>query len=110
MDFGYEWITPMKTVIYPSGYKGTYDDTLKVGDLISSYHNGYHELVQIEPRKDAVPLFHYVTKFNASGTPRKSVKSRKCDAAYCRRATEEIAAQILIKETEIKALRKILTP
>ena len=86
---------------------------MKVGDIITAYHAGFHRLDKIEKRyidermsqydiyKDKKigdeysPLFRYTTIADSNGKPKKG--SKACDAGFCRLATISI-------DEEIKAL------
>lgn len=103
----------MKTIIYSGGYKGIYDDTLKEGDLITTYCSGIYEFIRFEERTDRkgrpeVPLAFFKQKFTANGKPRKSKKESCCDAAFCRRAEDFINRRLSELEEEKSALSEIL--
>jgi hypothetical protein len=85
----------------------------KVGDIITTYYNGFYELTRIERRylterdisnynvyKDKVagdeysPMFHFVKIADANGIRCKVGKPNSCDASLCRKAKEYIKAQI----------------
>jgi hypothetical protein len=74
----------METVVYPNGVKLTWDNTIQVGQLITTYNIGYHVLERIEYRGDETPLFHYV---RVDGRNRYK---NSCDASYCVRVTIEM--------------------
>lgn len=103
----------MKTIIYLNGYKGTYDDTLKEGDLITTYYSGIYEFKRFQERTDtdggpSVPLAFFKQKFTINGKSRKSKKESCCDAAFCRRAENFITLRLSELEEEKKALSEIL--
>jgi hypothetical protein len=101
----------MKTIVCKNGVELTYDETIKVGDIITTYSPGFHELTEIEDRGAfKTPLFIYKRVFNDAGEPYKKTLQRitSCDASYCRKATEEIPKIIAEKKKSIEALQKIL--
>lgn len=99
----------MITIKYDNGYEGTYDETLKPGDMITAYRKGYHEFIKFEERgTEIVPLVHYKQIYNDNGKPCKSKTIYQCDGAYCRRAIDDINKQIEKKTQELTALKEIL--
>jgi len=99
----------MITIKYDNGYEGTYDETLKPGDMITAYRKGYHEFIKFEDRGNkVVPLVHYKQIYNENGKPCKPKIVFQCDAAYCRRAIDYIEKAIEKKTQELKALKEIL--
>lgn len=68
-------------------------DEIKVGDLITAYHKGYHIVTEVQERTKAIdrtdsPLIHYNQIVDSTGKPRKS-KGLCCDAAFCRKVIFE---------------------
>lgn len=103
----------MKTIIYPGGYRGIYDDTFKPGDLITTYCSGIYEFIRFEERADRkgnpeVPLAFFKQKFTSNGKRRNSKEESWCDAAYCRRAEDFINRRLADLEDERSALSDIL--
>lgn len=110
----------MAFVKFQNGVTLTWDDTISVGTLIRTYNSGYHILHGIqfrdEPKgyttpavewsdKEAYPmspLFHYTKVLKDDGTKSKAIVG-VCDASYCSRVTEKVAANQLA--TEILAAR-----
>ena len=66
-----------------NGIQLEWDDTISVGQLITSYDSGYHVVTSIEQRENKPPLFNYV---RVDGRRRQS----SCDASFCRKATAEM--------------------
>lgn len=119
----------MAYIKFNNGYTSTWDETIKIGELITTYNEGYHILTNIEYRdrpiydqEDIVekshpefnysPLFHYIKVLKSDGTPSKKITS-SCDASYCRRVTEEDAeaamlAVIKAEEQKFQAILKYL--
>lgn len=99
----------MISVTYPNGVTLMYDETLKVGDIITTYHKGYHKLEEIEKRGNATPLFFYSLFAKEDGSirtqPKKIMKS--CDASYCRRASEVIDGEIQEAENRLASLQNL---
>jgi len=56
-----------------------------VGDLITSYHAGYHRVVGFHNAEHLkhCPQIEYQTVLNASGKPCKSKRVRSCHIEYC---------------------------
>jgi hypothetical protein len=90
-------------------YTAQYEDAFKPGDLITAYQKGYHYFVRYEHRgPGTVPLIVYKKAFNLNGKACKSSQELKCDAAYCRFASEYMTKSIEEKKQEILALETIL--
>lgn len=85
-----------------------FDKDLKVGDIITAYHKGYHKVVQVERRfvskedrlcgetlptgSEYTSLIHYQQYAKENGEvikPTKTIKS--CDSAYCRLASDSLS-------------------
>ena len=99
----------MKIIVCKNGVKITIDETLKVGDLITAYHKGYHEIVTFEERDDCAPLVHFKTRFKSDGKPANSKRIMCCDMGYCRHAEIGLTNEIRRKEEEIEKLKTILS-
>lgn len=100
----------MTTVTYSSGYSTNYDETLKIGDLVTTYNAGYHIITNIEDRSNTpalTPLIHYTKVYNDDGTPSKKLRS-KCDGSFVRAAQEGLATEINESQSKLDALTKIL--
>jgi hypothetical protein len=97
----------MISITYPNGYVGTYDETIKVGDIISAYLTGYHKVTKIEERGGEVPLFYYQMVADKNGKPKNS-KENYCDAAYCRHAKETLIEEVAKKIKELEQLNSFL--
>lgn len=68
-----------------------FDRDLKVGDIITAYHAGYHKVTGIERRfdyqgKEFNSIIHYVRVANGQGKRARSSKKR-CDASFCEKVT-----------------------
>lgn len=102
----------MKTITLKSGRQTTYDDTFQPGDLITTYHSGIHQFVRYEERSEGdterTPLVFYKQVYKFCGKSRKSKKEIRCDAAYCRRASEYINNRLKEIEEEKVRLNAIL--
>jgi len=97
----------MTEEICSNGVKLIWDETLKIGDLITTYHKGYWKLVNITPRKGSPPMFHYTKSFKPDGTPIAGKATMECDASYCRNAKGVIADELSKLNRQIAALSKI---
>ncbi len=101
-------------------------EQLFIGQKITAYHAGYHEITRIVKRwenktkdseyarnaysingeftdecgKEMNPIIYYKQIFDTKGNPKKS-KEKGCDMQYCKPATESL-------ETEIANLNEIL--
>lgn len=92
----------MKTVKCQNGIELQYDDTLKSGDLITTYYKGYYVFVAFGDRgKNNSPLAYFRKVASVVGKPCKSNKILECDASYCSSAVDQI------KET-ISDLQKLI--
>jgi len=97
----------MKEIVTANNVTLVYDDTLVVGDLITTYHSGYHRLTRIEDRGERnTPLFHYNKVYDSEGNPRKGRNA--CDASYCRSAKEGLPISINNMQEKLTRLTKIL--
>lgn len=79
----------------------------KIGDVITAYHKGYHEITCIIERKNGNPLIQYRTLFRADGTVVKSTSHKKCDVFYCNLAAKVLPEVIKKREEELEKLKKI---
>lgn len=73
----------------------------KIGDIITSYHKGYHKVTAFngQPGMSSAGLVSYVT-LNQK-TLKFGTRERCCDQSYCALAKEHI-------EAEIENLQKVL--
>ena len=62
--------------------KHTYDKTLKIGDIVSSYFKGSWEIIDIQSRRDYHPIAVLKKIATKNGLPCKAV-IRECDISYC---------------------------
>lgn len=81
----------MAIIQHSNGVKSIYDETIKVGDLVTAYEKGFHRVTEIKPRRKDTPLIMYVRVFGANGKPVSSKQHLGCDAAYVRKASERLA-------------------
>jgi hypothetical protein len=98
----------MKTITYNNGFKATYDDQLKEGDLITTYWKGYYAFIRFEERPNMTPKAFFKKAYRTNGIPCKSKKILQCDAYHCRKAVAHIRDQIMQKKQEIMDLEKII--
>jgi len=113
----------MAFIEYSDGLISRWDETITVGELITTYNDGYHILTRIEfrerpvmanpdivarshPEYEHTPLFHYVKVLKGDGTPSKRLTS-SCDASYCKRVTRE-DAEAAMKDAIAREERKFL--
>jgi hypothetical protein len=98
----------MTDVTYPNGVVLQYDETLREGDVITTYYSGFYILSRIEERPNQTPLFHFTQLAKENGSMiKKSKKEKSCDASYCRRFTETIDSVITAVEKELKDLKDL---
>lgn len=84
----------------------TYDDTIKLGDLITTYWSGYYEVIRIEDRGTiAAPLVYFHQRFDAKGNKRFSKHVKACDISFCRHAADRVAKDIQKKTAELNILK-----
>jgi hypothetical protein len=110
----------MKTIKYEDGnYEGTYDDTIKAGDIVTCYWKGYWIVESVTPRKQSeyvdnrrveidvlgVPSMEVRQVADASGKPKKGKKIQCNDGAYCRKAKDSIKETIKEMRAKIKSLQ-----
>jgi hypothetical protein len=112
----------MTTVKFPDGVELTYDETIKVGDLVTTCWKGFFRVVGITPRKaykydgtgrlvetdqDGTPVMTVEREYNNLGLVARS-KEKGVDASCCLKATDEIPILIKKLEERQKSLQKIL--
>lgn len=94
---------------------------MKVGDLITTYYEGYFTLDRIEKRyateadvrhypnaykevgEEYSPLYYFTQKYDKNGNDKKS-KQKACDAIFCKPAEERLEEEIL----KVEKLKQIL--
>ena len=108
---------------------------IQVGDIVTAYRDGYHEVVKIEKRwknktksseyekaayciigdydpstcgDEMNSLIYYKKKYKLDGTPVKSKKVYTCDSFYCKPMYESIQEQIKRHEASLEKLKQIL--
>ncbi len=82
-----------------------YDETIKVGDIISAYQKGFHRVTEIRDRgANATPLIGYETVARENGTLAKTSSVKHCDASYCRHAAGVIKEEV---EKHMQAVGKL---
>ena len=86
----------------------TWDDELKPGDLITTYCKGYFTFVRFEDRIGNSPEAYFTKTYDVGGKPCKSKKIIGCDASFCRKAADQIKADIWKRKNEIVALMRVL--
>jgi hypothetical protein len=94
----------MASITTPNGTFLEWDDTLKPGDLITTYGSGYAIFERFENRAQTSPLAHYRKAYAHSGLPQKSKTSDYCDASWCKRADEQIQKSV---ELHLHAIRDL---
>ena len=84
---------------------------IKVGDIITAYHKGYHRVAKVTKRywtdadaklfpgkftvgEEYSSLIEYVPMLNSNGTKSTRKDPYECDAYYCSPAINEIDRQI----------------
>jgi len=85
-----------------------YNDTLKPGDLITTYFKGYFTFIEYKPRGKCSPIVRFKLVADSNGNLRKGTKVMECDACYCELATEHIKKAIEDRKTEIVKLGALL--
>ncbi len=84
---------------------------MKVGDIITTYHSGFHKLIRIERRfyterdvfysyKDKKvgdeysPIFVFTKVADAKGNITKGKKEQACDSSFCKLAVDSIEERL----------------
>lgn len=99
----------MKNIVCSNGVELEYDDTLKPGDLITTYYKGYFSFVKFTNRGNKnTPLATFIKVADTNGKSCKSKKAQECDASYCRKAVEYIKAEIEKNKQSIIELEKLI--
>lgn len=97
----------MTKIVTSNGVELHYDDTIKVGDIITTYFAGFHKVTKITPRDGNTPLICFVRVADENGISRKS-KEQCCDISYCRHARSMVSDRIAQKQHEISSLTLFL--
>jgi hypothetical protein len=79
-------------------------NNFKVGDLVSAYKKGYHEIVEIAPSG----LIGYQIRFKEDGSPVKGKATSWCHPGYCKPMLDVVEYQIKKMEETIEKLKKLL--
>ncbi len=92
------------------GYRVLYDETFQPGDLITTYHSGYHRFIryEYENRGESAPLVFYTKAYDSNGKRIKGKAVERCDAAFCRRASDRIHSELADLEKIKEKLLNIL--
>lgn len=99
----------MITIKCRNGVELEYDETLKQGDLITTYFKGYFSFVKFTNRGNhTTPLASFVRFADTNGKLYKTKKVYVCDASYCRNATIQVKAEIEKNRKTIAALEKLI--
>lgn len=101
----------MKSVQYSNGVTLSWDDNIKVGDIITTYHSGFHKLEEIHERINSTPLFEYSLFAKANGTLKtgKNKILKACCSSYCRLAKPTIKLDIVKLRDQIADLEHLKT-
>ncbi len=99
-----------------------FDNDLKIGDKITAYHKGFHQITLVERRfidyydircNDSLvlgteknSLIHYKQIFTEAGKPIKGAV-RSCDAGYCQYYEISLIKRIKDAEEMLEQLRKL---
>lgn len=73
---------------------------VKIGDVITAYHKGYHIVTGIIPRGQSMAIIQYRTVLDRSFTPKKGMSIKECDASYCNVWTKERILEEKAKQIE----------
>lgn len=83
------------------GFVVTYDETIVPGDLITAYHKGYWQVINVVKRGTrSAPLIEYKQVAKSNGT-KGSGKVQSCDASYCLKLT--VAEVQKLHQAELEA-------
>lgn len=96
----------METVRYSNGLELSWDETLTVGELITTYHAGYHVLLRVEPRKKETPLMYYKQVVRGDGTLVNRKAELSCDASYVRRVDSATIHDSFVYEVRRAELKR----
>lgn len=68
-------------------------DDIKVGDIITAYHKGYHRVVDIYDTTNyaliKIPQIKYKQVLNSQFTNKGNGITRSCHSGYCKKVTTE---------------------
>ncbi len=85
----------------------------KIGDLITTYHKGFHRITGIEKRKKFYvdgktliggDLLFYIKEYDANFNPTSRKSSDCCDEIYCKKVNIEEEIEKL-EELKVKLLK-----
>ena len=90
--------------------KGT---NIKVGDIITAYHKGFHRVTEIQKRHGTTPLIYYYKVLDSNYNKCKP-KKNCCDAYWCERITleglkKEFERQCAHFQTKFKIIETLLS-
>lgn len=108
----------MPFIEYANGHTSRWDDTISVGQLITTYFSGFFILERIEyldiqhtvsilssdTDEKQAPIFHFIKVLKEDGTESAKI-SKSCSAIYCNRVTRT-TADFLYSSEVIKAVAK----
>ncbi len=94
----------MPFIEYTNGHISRWDDTISVGQLITTYYSGFFILERIEYQdikhqldivssdtdEKQAPIFHFTKVLKEDGTESNKI-SKTCSAIYCNRVTRTTA-------------------
>lgn len=80
----------------------------KVGDLITAYHDGFHQIVEIFDRSNekCAPLIVYRRILNSDGKSAGNMKKNdQCDAGFCQKIDAKFVQELYKKEIHAADLK-----
>lgn len=75
---------------------------MKIGDLITTYHSGFHRLVRVSG-----DVCYYTQEFTSDCKPKKS-KERACSIEYCKLAKDFIEQELVKLNKKQQTLENFL--
>lgn len=94
--------------------KSTYDKTIKVGDIVTAYHKGFHRVLKIENRSNMAvggktyhpaPLVTLLLLLDSNGK-KASRKETSCDISWCTKIDMNEVNKIITYDLEFFEIKK----
>lgn len=94
--------------------KATYDKTIKVGDIVTAYHKGFHRVLKIENRHNMVvggktyhpsPLVTLELVLDSNGKKARP-KETSCDINWCKKIDMNEVNKIITYDLEFFETKK----
>lgn len=76
-----------------------FDNTIKVGDIVTGYHKGYWRVTSIEDRGSVNPLVTYEKVLDSNRNPCGKTE-KQCDMGYCKKMDKSELVKQMSKDSK----------